>query len=351
MGGVAAGAEKAQKEPGDFTRVACDKQHVLVAFSPRHHGFIANALANLFPPPVRSIPVAVTKSETAQVCQELEQLAARIDRAADASENSQEAVRSLAESLEVVAAHMRKQRRALSVNSMGAYGLFTLLLGSAFFVLYRDHADRLVEQRDRAERARGEAEARAAAAEMYLATRVHAAEAANAFWQLLQGQRYFDAIASYPELAARELTPTEQAVLGDAVLRARNQIAGGHLTSGRKALERGQPGAAEVELRTAALYAVGSQAGETQFALGLALLRQGRPLEAQMHFGQALAAGAEQIPWCAAARYWYADALERSGEEGRARAEYERFARSAPRHAFAWKAHYRSQLLARRADD
>jgi tetratricopeptide (TPR) repeat protein len=281
--------------------------------------------------------------------QEIEQLATRIDRAAEASECSLAASRRLADSLEVVASRMRAQSRALSVNSLGAYAVFTLLLGGAFFALYRDRADTLLSQRDRAEQGRAEAEARAAAAEMRLANRLGAAEAALAYFHLLREHKYAGAVAGYPQIAAKELTPTEQIVLGEGVTQARNDLAGGHLTAGRRALEQGQLGNAEVELRAALLYAVGPLSAEAHYTLGMALHRESRQHEAMRELEQALASGAEEIPTCSTTRYFLAETLERLGEARRARAEYDRFARRFAKHPLAWKAKYRAQVLARQS--
>src|SRR5687768_8661224 len=74
------------------------------------------------------------------------------------------AVNTLASSLKDVVTRQDKYERGLNLNSFVAYVLFTLLLGSGFYLLYQSRAEVLLAERDAALRIRSEAVAEAAAA-------------------------------------------------------------------------------------------------------------------------------------------------------------------------------------------
>jgi hypothetical protein len=82
---------------------------------------------------------------------ELEALRRKVDDNAAMIRRNQLSLSELAESLGKLVQTQRRRERAFTLNSFVAYCLFTVLLGGAFFMLYRTRAGDLVASRDRAE--------------------------------------------------------------------------------------------------------------------------------------------------------------------------------------------------------
>src|SRR5207247_905153 len=101
-----------------------------------------------------------------------------------------------------------KYDRGLNLNSFVAYLLFTVLLGTGFYLMYRAQSGHLVADRDAAQRAKAEAAQQAAVARAELAARDAGEKKAAELWGLYKDGRRADFITRYPELAGARLTPT-----------------------------------------------------------------------------------------------------------------------------------------------
>ena len=276
---------------------------------------------------------------------QLDALAERVSEIGEAQDQSDDAVATLAGALSELVARLRKQDRVISLNSFVAYALFTVLLGAAFFMLYRGRAEALVADRDQAIAQLAQAEERARAATEELAARSEAEKAAAGLYELLRDHRFKEAIAAEAKLTEMPLTPAERGLLGEAVGRARDELAREALERSRDALTRGDSQRAIDEARAALEIAPRSDhAPELHYLIGASLNKLGKSADAAAELERALAGGVDRtVP---DARYLLATVLDKLGRRDAARDAYRAFASGAPRHPKAPWARQRVQQLA-----
>ena len=293
-----------------------------------------------------------------EVQDQLDRLAARMDEFEDGQSRADGAVAELAGSLSDLVARMGRQDRLLSLNSFVAYALFTLLLGTAFYVLYRGRADDLVHARDQAVAARNAANQRADKATSELAARDAAEKKAATFYELLRDHRYRDAIGAADSLKDVRLTRAEKGLIGDALTSAREHLAQEALDRGHGALSRGQleralkeaQGGLDAGLRGSGALGGGVGAplrGEKLAALhylaGASLARLGRDDQAVVELEKAVAGGAERA--APDVRYLLAASLDKLGRRDEARDAYRAYAAGAPHKRLAGHARLRAWQL------
>jgi tetratricopeptide (TPR) repeat protein len=261
----------------------------------------------------------------------LNALAERVSEIGDAQDRNDDAVVQLAGALSDLVGRMRRQDRGMSLNSFVAYALFTVLLGAAFFMLYRGRAEALVADRDRAVASLVAAENRAQAAIRQMAARDAAERAAAEIYELLRDHRFKEAIAAESRLADLQLTPAERGLITDAVAQARGKLAEVALEHGRAATARGEHDKAIAEARAALEVAPKSpHAAALHYLIGSALERQGKAAEAAAELDKAIAGGIDRDH--PEARYLHATVLDKLARREDARNAYRTFAASAPRH-------------------
>lgn len=220
-----------------------------------------------------------------------------------------------------------RYERGLSLNSFVAYVLFTLLLGGAFFLLYRSRAERLVVERDAALQSRAteraERDQLAAAAE----ARTRAEDRARRFHELIAAgaSKRSEVIAQYPEVAREALSPVEAAVFRDAVAKARTEIAGAGYAAGVEAIQAQQWKRAAQEFKRAMPYEPeGPRAVQMRYYYGLALHKQGDFQEAAHQLEAALEGGVDRNVG-GDVEFYLANALDMLRQLDRAKALYERY--------------------------
>jgi TolA-binding protein len=298
------------------------------------------------PSPAEGLPAAPPAGER-DLGAELDGLRRRLDDAAALIRRNQVALTELAESVGRLVAGQRRRERAFSLSSFGAYLIFTVLLGGGFLLLYQSRADDLVAARSRARHDREVAERRAEDLAGQLAARDAAAAAAHAFWRLLEDGQRDQAIATYPEVQAAALTPTERAVFADRERQARAAEVDAGYRVGLDAHRAGDHAAAIPALTRALGYEEeGPRAAQLRYYLGVSLLRTGAAEEAARQLELSIA-GRVDGAGIVDARYWLAAALEALGRAREARAEYDRFATAQPTHPHSVTARRRSAALAR----
>jgi TolA-binding protein len=235
------------------------------------------------------------------------------------------AVTTLANSLKEVVTRQDKYERGLNLNSFVAYVLFTILLGGAFYLLYRSRAEILLGERDAALRVRADAIADAAAARARLEEREAGSRKAEELWGLLQDGRRADMLARVPEIATAKMSNVERQVLEQSTVRARAELVDASFAAGVEAVKGQQWKRAVTELKRAlSLEEEGPRAMQMRYHYGVALLKQGDYEEAAKQLDVAVAGGVEKNGGTDA-RYYLASALEMSKQPERARAEYLRF--------------------------
>ncbi|HLU65586.1 MAG TPA: hypothetical protein VKZ63_04895 [Kofleriaceae bacterium] len=280
-----------------------------------------------------------------EVQDRLDALTERVSEIGEAQDRNDDAVHQLAGALSELVGRLRKQDRTISLNSFVAYALFTVLLGAAFFMLYRGRADGLVRDRDHAVVALAAAEERAGQATAELAARKEAEKAAAEMVELLRDHRYKEAIAAEAGLEGKRLTPAEEQLIADAVLRAREELAGEGLARAREALGRGQEERAMKEAKAALEIAPRSaHTAQLHYVIGASLNKLGRAADSALELEKALSGGVDRE--IDDARYLYATVLDKLGRREDARAAYRAFAAGSPRHPKASWARQRSWQLA-----
>jgi tetratricopeptide (TPR) repeat protein len=271
------------------------------------------------------------KDHELRVVQErLEALAERVSEIGQAQDQSDDTVATLASALSDLVGRMRKQDRLISLNSFVAYAIFTVLLGAAFFMLYRGRAGDLELERDQATKQLAVAEERAQHATRELAERDAAEKSAAEIYELLRDHRYKEAIAARDKLESLRLTPAERGLLVDAIDAARGDLAEQALERGREAFGRGELDRAIKEAQAGIEAAPSSESAPAlHYLVGSALNKQNRNADALVELDKALAGGVEKaVP---DARYVYANVLDKLDRRDDARAAYRAFAAAHPK--------------------
>jgi hypothetical protein len=275
---------------------------------------------------------------------EIALLRRRLEDLATQQRKSHTAVQQLADSVAALVGAHRKRIKGLNLNSFVAYLIFTVLLGTAFYMMYARRAGALAgelqqlrDERDRAAQgARAEEEERKRAQLL--------SQRALELFELYQRGDTAAALARHGSLVGK-LSPLEEAALLSARQQAAQASFDRSLRDGLAAFRAGSFAAAVEPLRVAAAAgaAAGPRLGEAHYYLGLSLARSGEPGAAISALDAALAASVDIED----ARYQLATTLDRAGQLTRARAEYETFASGHPKHAMAVFAVRRAAVLAR----
>ncbi|MBI4510697.1 MAG: tetratricopeptide repeat protein [Deltaproteobacteria bacterium] len=257
-------------------------------------------------------------------------------------------VATLAASLREVLQRQERLERGLNLNSFVAYVIFTVLLASGFFLLYRSRAERLVVERDQAMQQREVAAKETAHLKDKLKAREEAERKGRAFWQLIVDGKKAEAIAAYPEIAKEPLSPVEAQVFQDSVARARAEIVDAAQAEGLEAFRAQQWKRASTAFRRALSYQdEGPRAAQARYYHGVSLHKQGDYAEGARQLDLAVAGSVERTVG-QDARYYLASALEMLRQLERARAEYEKFAATYPAHPLSGTARRKVMELAAR---
>jgi tetratricopeptide (TPR) repeat protein len=277
----------------------------------------------------------VHERELRTLAERVSGLTDRVDEVGEAAERAEAASTGLARSLEELVARHRKVDRTLNLNSFVAYAIFTLLLGGAFFALYRTRAGELVAERDQAAAARDAALARADGATAELARRDEAAKAAHAVWELFRDHRHAEAVAAHGALSAGDLSPSEREFFASALDGAHRELGKAAIEAGRAASKAGDhAGAAARFAEGLAHVDRGPVAIQLRYLRGVALGKLGKIEEAEAELSAALAAGAEG-QGVVEARWALGDLYDRAKRIEDARREYRAFVDRAPNHPLA----------------
>ncbi len=256
------------------------------------------------------------------------------------------AVTTLAGSLKEVITRQSRYDRGLNLNSFVAYVLFTALLGTGFYMLYRTRADQLVTERDQALRGQKTAIDEAAAARAELAERDASQRKALDFWTLISGGKRDEAIARYGEIMHERLSPVETQVFQQGVARARAEIVDSGFAEGVEAFQGQQWKRAAAAFKKSLSYEEeGPRAAQMRYYFGVSLHKLGDFSEAGRQLELSLAGGTERT-FGVDARFYLAGAYEQLRQHDKARSEYEKFASGHPMHPWAGLARRRQAEMA-----
>lgn len=274
----------------------------------------------------------------------LEALRRKLDDQASLARKTQAQVSQLAESIGALVAEQRRRARWLNLNSFVAYAIFTLLVGAAFFVLYRSRASELVAARDRAEHQRALAVRRADEATAAAAAREQADARAWQVYQLLEAGDRPDAAAQLAALGSLPLSRTERAVLAARAHETQVMEVDAALARAAASFKGGRYGEVIQPLEAALVSEPsGARAASMHYYLGVAYAKASESSKAIDHLQAAIAGNVDRDD----VRFQLASVLDRSGQYALARREYDRFATAHPQSPHAVFAMRRSATLAR----
>ncbi len=241
------------------------------------------------------------------------------------------------------------------LNSFVAYVLFTVLLGGAFFLLYRARVSSVIESRETALFDRDNANER-----LEQVTKELRSRQLGESWAKEQYDRFVAgdlrvALDKQSEMESLPLSPVEKSVLIGVYEKSKSKLVRQHLEAGALALKQKQ------YLRAVREYSEAQTIGpkdpltiDSYYFLGRAYVGLGNAERATAAFKKALdivpvdgsSGGAGTMTktktGIADARFRYAQALESSGKASLAREQYKRFATEHPRNKYAWVARLRA---------
>ncbi|MEZ4359100.1 MAG: hypothetical protein R3B48_02895 [Kofleriaceae bacterium] len=272
------------------------------------------------------------------------QLRRKLDDLATQQRRSHLAVQQLADSVAALVSAHRARVKWLNLNSFVAYLIFTVLLGTAFYMMYARRAGAITSELRPMREQRDAALQRADAATRELeALRGRSLAAAEIAALYERGEA--DAARAKHATLGGALMPLEESALAAARRDAAKAAFDTAYQGGLAAFRAGNFAAAVEPLRAAVGSAegAGDRLGSAHYYLGLALARTGELRPAVTALEAALAAAVELDD----ARYHLATTLDRAGELSRARVEYEKFATAHPKLGLAVFANRRAAILAR----
>jgi len=273
----------------------------------------------------------------------LDGLRRRLDDQGAQTRKTAAQVQQLAESIGALVAAQRRRTRWLNLNSFIAYLIFTVLCGGAFYLLYSSRAGELVAARDRAATERDQAVRRADDATGKLAARDAADAKALEAWNLLETGKRDAAAKRLAELANAPLSKLDRDVLATRAKQAELVQVDAALKSAGIASRAGRFGEAVTTLEAAlTLQGAAPRLPDVHYQLALAQMKLGALDKAVTHLQAAVDGDVGDED----ARFQLAGALDRLGQWGKARVEYDRFATAHPQSAWAQPALRRSATLA-----
>lgn len=274
----------------------------------------------------------------------LEGLRRRLDEQANQHRKTQGDVRQLADSIGALVREQRKRSLWINVNSFVAYVMFTLLCGGAFYYMYQSRARELVTERDRVIGERDEAVRRADD----VITKNTAREAADAkaleAYQLLVAGKRDQAAKKLAELTNAPLSKLDRTMLDARAKEADVLQVESALGNAQAAFKAGHYADVIAPLEAAlVLEPQGPRAAEMHYYVGVSYAKTAVLDKATTHLEAALAGDVEFED----ARFHLASVLDRAGQWGKAKVEYDHFATAHPTSPHAAYASGRGATLTR----
>ena len=274
----------------------------------------------------------------------LEGLRRRLDEQANQNRKTQTEVRQLAESIAAMVAQQRKRSRWINVNSFAAYLIFTLLCGGAAYFVYQSRARELVADRTRVATERDTAVRRADEALKKTAARDTADVKAWEAYGLLEAGKREDAAKKLVELQGAPLSKFERTVLEAKAKQAEVVQIDLALKGAAASFKAGRHADVVAPLEAAlALDAQGPRAPLMHYYLGVAASKAGALDAAIPHLQAAVDGNVDLEDAC----FHLASVLDRAGQWGKAKVEYERFSTAHPVSSYTWYATRRAGSLSR----
>ncbi len=272
----------------------------------------------------------------------LDGLRRKLDDQVSQTRRTQLQVSQLAESIGALVEVQRRRTRGLNLNSFVAYLVFTTLCASGAYLLYRSRAADLVDGRDKAASERDAAVRRADEA----TTRAVARDAADAkvleLYSLLEAGKRTEAAKRLGELDGAPIPKPERELLVARVKQAGTIAVDAAMKTASAAFKAQKFSEVIAPLEQAlTIEPTGPRAAEMHYMIGVARSRVNELPAAITQLDAAIAAEVAEDD----ARFQLASVLDRAGQWGKARGEYDKFATAHPQHPFALFAMRRSATL------
>lgn len=284
-----------------------------------------------------------------EIDKEIASLKELVQDRTDAIDKTLDATSQVARSLETLVARQSSKNRLHQLNSFVAYCLFTLLLGTGFFLLYKSRASELEGARGQALKSALESRDRARELQDSQVERKRSARIAADYYELIREGRHADIISGYSALEKLTLSKTERAVFDDGLKQARVDMVDAGYLAGVDAFRRGDYEAATAELRRGLTYAEeGDRAAQMRYYLGISLSHQGSQDEAVQQLELAISGNVEQAG-INDARFHLGNTLVQDGRLDEARVAFGTFANKHPNHRFAQMSRRKAAQILRAA--
>lgn len=231
-------------------------------------------------------------------------------------------VGNLTAQVRAVGKEREQQRRTLTINSVAAYLIFTVIIAAGFFFAFRSRMDRAAFERDALLREKAGLATELQSVRKQAEQRRRSEEKAAGFYQLIRGQQVEKALKQYQEIADLPLTKAESAFFGDWVTRSRNSLAyAAHAAAMRAVADQKWKVAVREFSSSLKLVPSPAYSASLYYYMGIAQMKLGSYPEAIQSLQQALNAKAEKLV-TTQVRFHMAAIFELMGQRDKAIATY-----------------------------
>lgn len=205
-------------------------------------------------------------------------------------------VESLSAEIRAIAKEKDHRHWLLSMNSIGAYVLFLVILATGFYFIYRTRMDHVALEKGEIVRQMSSLRTEIESAKKKEKARKQAENKAIAFYDLIRSRQVAKALAVYQELEHQSLSKTEAAFFQEWVGRNQSRLAYEAHLGAMRAITAKDWKKAETEFKRALSFLPNPPyAAQLWFYLGVALMKLGGYPEAKDAFERAIAAKAEKL--------------------------------------------------------
>jgi len=224
----------------------------------------------------------------------------------------------------------QNQKRGLTVNSVGAYIIFVVLICAVGFFAYRSQKERLDFEKGVLMREQAAAKNRLVTLRKAVERRRETEMKAAAFYRLSQSGQVHRALLKYPEISQLPLSSVESAVFQDWALRTRNRLAYSSYSSGMKAVGEKHWKRAVKEFRSSLTYVPHPPHGASlRYYYGISQMKLGNYPSAATELEQALKANAEKYV-SKELRYYLGQIYWQMGQYKKAKASFKHYIKRHP---------------------
>lgn len=239
-----------------------------------------------------------------------------------------------AEVREISRLHQR-QNRGLTVNSVGSYVLFVVLITVGFYFVYRSQKERLDFEKGVLTREHAAAKSKLETLQRSVEKRRDTETRAAAFYRLSQSGRVHQALRKYPEVSQLPLSPVESAVFQKWANSQRRQMARSSYNSAMKAVAEEHWKRAALDFATAVQHEPSPpHEASLRYYFGFSLMKLGNYTKAAEQLERAIEVNAEKYV-SREVRFYLGTIYEQMGQMHKAKEAYGEYVKRFPATRFA----------------